>query len=269
MVDKPSFSEDGVIGSQQNSSSGSGSSGPTIPSISEGVADLIIDGIDEMGGKDGVLELTAFADAADALPEQYAEYYELDDVDTFSVEDLFSRDWSDYDYIGTPPVFNSDKLSEEDEEVYEESELYTKSGSMKQYVIKPEYVEDFRDADVLKGGVTPITKALNGLFADKITEAFGENAQLKVGKGKKANHDGDQKEAMQYVAFWVSESKNAAYNREKARLDADEITESEFGEWAEQNGYADKFQDDYGAEDSDSDDSAEESDEPEEVELEA
>lgn len=238
MTDKPSFDKGIVTDNTPTSSSGE-SSGPAIPDIDEGVAQLVIDAVEDKGGR---IELPAFARDGIDLPEQYVEYYGLDDVETLSVEDLFGQNWEDYDYIGTPPVFASENLEEEDLDVYEDDELYKSDGDMKKYVVKPEYVEQFRDANVHKGATTPVPKAINGHFADIVTETFGDDAKVSVGKGKSRNHDGDESEAMTHVAFWVSRSETADYKREKARMEAGNTTESEFAEWARGNGHEDQLE---------------------------
>lgn len=239
MSDKPTFDK-GIIAGKSPSSSSSGSSGPTIPEIASGVAELVIDAIEDKGGR---IELPAFSDEGIDLPDEYTEYYDLEDVETLSVEDLFDQSWGSYDYIGTPPVFASENLDEEDLDTYEDDELYKSNGDMKKYVVKPDYIEQFRDANVHKGATTPISKAINGLFAEKVIESFGDDAKVSVGKGKSRHHDGDESDAMKHVAFWVSRSDTADYKREKARMEADEVTESEFHEWCEGNGHEDQLDD--------------------------
>jgi len=239
MSDKPTFNE-GIVSDKRTTTSSSSSSGPSISEVSEDVANLIFDALED---QDGFIELSAFADSAIDMPEQYAEYYDLDEIETLSVEDLFGFDWGSYDYVGTPPVFNSDNLEEEDLDVYHDDELYKSNGDMKKYVVRPDYVEAFRDAKVHGGATVAVSKALNGRFAEEVVERFGEATKISVGAGKEGNHDNDRQEAQRHLAFWTSDSETAAFKREKARLEADEITESEFADWAKENGYEDRLED--------------------------
>ena len=239
MSEKPTFNE-GIVSDKRTTTSSSSSSGPSIGQIPEGVANLIFDALED---QDRFIELSAFADSAIEMPEQYAEYYGLEDIETLSVEDLFGFDWGKYDFVGTAPVFNSDNLSEEDLDVYEDEELYKDNGDMKKYVVRPEYVEAFRGTNIHGGATVAVSKILNGRFGEEVVERFGEDTKISVGAGKEGNHDGDRQEAQKHLAFWTSDSETAAFKREQARLEADEITESEFTEWAENNGYADRLED--------------------------
>jgi hypothetical protein len=234
MSEVPQFDE-GIVTDSKPQSSGSDGSGPSIPEVRESVARLVIDAIQQKGG---LIEVPAFKDSADALPESYAEYYDLDDVETLSVEELFGQDWGDYDYIGTPPVVASEKLTDDEKDELTDDQRYKSDGDEKKYVIKPEYAEAFDGTNVLKGGTTPISKALNGRFSELIVEAFGDDSKISVGKGKSRNHEGDSVEAQKYVAFWVSDSETAPLKRQKARMQVGDISESEFHEWKEANGFA-------------------------------
>lgn len=238
MSDAPTFGSDVVADNKSSSSSSSSYSGPNIPDIPEGVAQLVIDAIQQKGG---LMELPAFAADAPDFKDEYAEYYGLDDVETMSVEDLFGYDWSDYDLIGTPPVTKSENLSEDELAELSDDQKFKSNGDLKAYVIKPEYADEIEGANVLKSGTTPISKAVNGLFESLVTEAFGEDSKVSVGKGKSRNHDGDAIEAMTHVAFWVSDSDNAPFQRKKAAKQAGEISEDEFADWAEANGFADEL----------------------------
>lgn len=239
MSEKPTFNE-GIVSDKRTQTTSSSSSGPSISKVDENVAALIFDALED---QDGFIELSAFAESAIDMPEQYAEYYDLDDVETLSVEDLFGFDWGKYDYVGTAPVFNSDNLEEEDLDVYQDDELYKSNGDMKKYVVRPDYVEDFRGTNIHGGATVAVSKALNGRFGEEVVERFGEATKISVGAGKEGNHDNDRKEAQKHLAFWTSDSETAAFKREQARLEADEITESEFTEWAENNGYSDRLED--------------------------
>jgi len=237
MSEIPQFDE-GINSETKSQSSGSGSSGPSIPEVSEGTAQMIIDAIVQKGGENGVVELSAFSADAIEIPEKYAEHYDFGDAEKLSVEDLFDRDWSDYDVIGAPPVTASKNLSDEEKEMLTDEQLYKSDGDEKQYVIKPEYAEDFAGLKVLKGGTTPISKAINGRFSDLVVEAFGEDFKVTVGKGKQSMHDGDAVEAQKYISFRVSDSETAQYKRQKARNEVGELSDEDFQEWKEASGYA-------------------------------
>lgn len=237
MSEVPTFGDD-VKGDSKPTNRGDSSSGPSIPDIDEGVADLIMDAIEQKGG---LMEIPAFSEDAPDFKEAYVEHYGLDDVATLSVEDLFGYDWSEYDYVGTPPVVNSDKLTDDELEQLTDDEKYKSDGDLKAYVIKPDYAEQFRDAKVLKGGTTPISKAINGLFGEEVAERFGEDSKVSVGKGKKRNHEGDPVEAMTHLAFWVSDSDRAPFQRKKAQMEAGTIDEETFEDWAEANGFSDEL----------------------------
>ena len=237
MSEVPTF-DDVVSDSKQSSTGSSGSSGPSIPDVPEGVAQFIIDAIQQKGG---LMEIPAFNDDAPDFKEAYADHYDVEGIDALSAEDLFGYDWSDYDYIGTPPVTNSEDLTEDELDQLTDDEKFKSNGDLKAYVIKPEHAEQFRGTNVLKGGTTPISKAINGRFGDLVVEAFGEDSKVSVGKGKKRNHDGDAADAMTHLAFWVSDSDTAPFQRKKAQKEAGEISESDFEEWAEANGFSDEL----------------------------
>lgn len=238
MSEKPDFgSNDSIVTDSDVSSDATDPSGPSIPDIHEDVAQMIVDAIESEGG---LIEIPAFAADAPDFPEEYAEYYEGIEAETLSVEDLFGNDWSQYDYIGTPPVVASEKLTDEQKETLTDDQLLKNDGDEKKYVIKPEFAEQLQDADILKGGTTPISKSINGRFSALVTDAFGEDSKVSVGKGKKRNHNNNPVEAQKYVAFWVSDSETAALKRQKARMEAGEIEESAFEEWKESNGFADE-----------------------------
>lgn len=241
MTDEIPVFDDVVSDTKTASSSSSSSPGQSAPEVSEGVAKLIIDAIQQRGGAKQTIELPAFSRDAPDFKEAYVEHYGIEGVDTLSVEDLFQRDWEDYDYIGSPPVVDTDKLSDEEKEMLTDDELLKSNGDEKQYVIKPEWAEAFRDAKIDKGATTPISKALNGYHSDAIVEAFGEDTKMSVGKGKTRNHDDDEAEAMKYVAFWVSDSDTAPYKRKKAQYEVGEIDEEAFHEWCEANGFSEKL----------------------------
>ncbi len=236
MSEVPQFDE-GIVSDNQTNSGDSTSSGPSIPDVSEEVAQLVIDAIQQKGG---LIEIPAFAEGAPDFPDQYADYYGIEEVETLSVEELFGQSWGDYDYIGTPPVTASENLTDDEKDQLTDDQRYKANGDEKKYVLKPEYSEAFDGANVLKGGTTPISKALNGYFSEKVVEAFGEDSKISVGKGKKRNHDGDSVEAQKYVAFWTSDSETAAKKRQKARMQAGEISEETFEEWKEANGFTDE-----------------------------
>lgn len=237
MSDIPTFDQ-GIVTEDKSSSTSSGSSEPDVVEVAEGVAQMIIDSIQQKGP---VVEIPAFDREAIDIPEAYSDHYDFEGAEKLSVESLFGLDLSEYDYIGTPPVTNSDNLSDDELEQLTDDEKFKSDGDLKAYVIKPEFAEAFRDANVKKGGTTPISRGLNGHWADLVTDAFGEDSKISVGKGKKRNHDGDAVEAMTHVAFWVSDSDTAPYQRKKAQYQAGEIDQETFEEWAEANGFEDKL----------------------------
>ena len=238
MSETPNFGEsDGIVTDTEVSSDPTDPSGPSIPEIPEDVAQMIVDAVESEGG---LIEIPAFAADAPDFPEEYSEYYGDIEAETLSIEDIFGYDWSGYDYIGTPPVVASEKLTEEQKEQLTDEQLLKSDGDEKKYVIKPEFAEQLQDASVLKGGTTPISKAINGRFAEMVTDTFGDDCKVSVGKGKKRNHNNNPVEAQKYVAFWVSDSDTAPLKREKARMEAGEIEESAFEEWKESNGFEDE-----------------------------
>jgi len=236
MSEIPQFGE-GINAETKTQSKGTRSSGPSIKEVSEGTVQMVIDAIQQKGGVNGTVELSAFSSDAIEIPEKYAEHYDFGDAEKLSVEDLFDSDWEDYDVIGAPPVTASKNLSEEEKEQLSDDQLHKANGDEKKYVIRPEYAEAFKGLKVLKGGTTPISKAVNGRYSDLVVEAFGEDFKVTVGKGKQSMHDGDAAEAQKYISFRVSDSETAALKRHKARNEVGNLSDEDFEEWKEANGF--------------------------------
>ncbi len=232
--------DDGIISDSGSSSSG-GSYTPTVADVPEGVAQLVIDAIEHKGGANQCVELPAFPADAPDLSEDYQDHYDLSDAETMSVADIFGFDWDGVDFVGTIPLAKSEDLSDEELDTLTAEEKLKSDGDLKAYVPDPEYAQSFRDANVNDSVITAISKGLNGHHSDTIAEAFGEDTYISVGVGKDRNHGGDKVESRQYVSFLVSDSTNAAFNRQKAAKDAGEISEEEFRDWAAANGFEDKL----------------------------
>lgn len=230
--DAPSFDTDGIV--QDTGGSSGGSYTAPVADVPPEVAQFILDGIQQTGG---LFEIPAFARDAPDFPEDHAEYYGLDDVETLSVEDLFGYDWADTDFVGTPPLVSSDSISDEEKEPLTEDERFKANGEEKAYIPDPQHAEAFRDANVADGVTTELSKGLNGNYADEIVDRWSQDHKVSVGKGKDRLHDDDPVEARRHVAFWITDSDTAQKDRLKAQRDAGALTAEEYTELAQQAGY--------------------------------
>lgn len=231
--DIPDFGgTEGIV--QDTGSSSSGSYTPTVTDVPDEIAEFILDGIQQMGG---MFEVPAFARDAPDFPEDHAEYYGIEGVDTLSVEDLFGLDLEGVDFVGTEPLISSEKLTEDEKSALTEDELLTASGDDKAYVPRPETAETFRDANVADGLTTKLSKGINGHHADDVVDRWSPEHKVSVGKGKDRNHGGDPVESRRHVAFWVTDSDTAQKDRLKAQRDAGELSNEEYQELAADAGY--------------------------------
>lgn len=197
---------------------------PAIEDVDPGVAELIFELLEQATGNE--FEVWAFDGAAEddgkLVSDGIAEALGLpDDVETFSFEDFFEVDMSEYDYFGNPP-----RVRDEDgkTEIPEEWKEMTGNGAI------------LNDAKT----------ALNGHFAAEIQERFGSEdatvedpevmVAIRIGKSNKHEDDYEQR---QHAVFYVQETDMTPKRVAKARKDVGEITESEYEEWLEAHGYED------------------------------
>jgi hypothetical protein len=75
-----------------------------------------------------------------------------------------------------------------------------------------------------------------GHHADLVTEAFSSQHNIKV-RVAPDSPDRETYERWELTNFFATDSATAAKTRERSRLMADEITESEYSQWCEANGY--------------------------------
>jgi hypothetical protein len=199
--------------------SGSGSSGPRIPDLPEGAVTFILDALQN----DGAFELPALNKDASELSDKFVEHYGLDEGQLNSVQDLFDLDWDEVDFVGTEPLAQNPNhpsvddtdVTQEDLELLSEDERTTGSGDPKKYILDPEYATQFRDANVDDSTLSALSRGINAHRNDEIVERFGEDSRVKVGIGKKRNHEGDAAEQRRYVHFSTSDSETAADKREE------------------------------------------------------
>jgi hypothetical protein len=160
------------------------------------------------------IEVWAFSDDAESdgkvIPEELSEKLGLpDEIETFSWEDFFGLDLSEYEYVSYPP-----RNRDGDSVTYEEG----------------------YDSSNFTGDLTGETKkALNGYYADTIQEAFGseeasaENPEVEIAirTGRKSDHNDSFEESRKYQRFYVRSADTTPENVVKAQEFVGEITESE------------------------------------------
>lgn len=202
-------------GEEKTYSTGERARKPQIEDLHEGVATLIFELLSQAEGQE--FEVKAFADDAEeegrVLSEELKEELELpDEVETFSFEDFFQVDMSEYDYFGNPPRERTDEGTSIPEEWSER-----------------------------KGNGAIINDAknvLNGYYAGPIQERFGgeeataeePDVYVAIRSGKKKNHESPL-EQRQHAVFYVQDTDNTAKYTMEAREAVGEITESELEEW--------------------------------------
>lgn len=218
----PDFDFDsGSVTIDEQPTSPSGSSQPTVPELREESVEFILDFLEAKEK----FELVAFDRDADALPEKFQEAYGLEDVELLSVQSLFGLDWDDVDFVGTEPLVQNPRHPDvEDSDITEdmmdtltEDEITTSTGDPKKYIPDPEYATQFRDANVDDSTLSALNRGINGYHSDEIVDRWGEDTRVKLAIGKKRNADGDAALQRRKVYFSTSDSSTAADKREEWR----------------------------------------------------
>lgn len=144
------------------------------------------------------VEFPTFSDNDDAVGfdeevrEQVEEAYGVsipDDIDNASIESLFEADWSEYDYIGYAP-------------------------------------DDAEVGKVNANAHTDKNTAVNGYFAEKITDAFGDDARVRMGISPKQWRDSVE-ERGEYTRVMVSNTDHQKEQRIKERAEVGAIDSDE------------------------------------------
>lgn len=210
---------------EESTSGGSGGvRAPVIDTVDPGVAELVFQLLEQATGNE--FEVWAFDDDAESdgkvVTENIAEALGLpEDVETFSFEDFFQVDMSDYDYFGNPP---RERDEEGNTEIPDDWKEMTGNGAI------------LKDAKV----------ALNGNYAAEIQERFGSDdadednpevmVAIRIGKASKHEDDYEQR---QHAVFYIQETDMTPKRVLKARKDVEDITESEYEERLEALGFDD------------------------------
>lgn len=184
----------GTTNADDGTRSGSGSRSYGKPN--ESVVTFLIAEIQDNNGN--AVEYPTFADNDDAVEltddvsEQIEEAYGVslpESVEALTVESLFGSDWSAYDYVGYAP---------DDEEV----------------------------GKVNANAHTDLNTSINGYFAEKVTEAFGEKARVRLGISPKKWRD-DVAERGKFTRVMVSQTDHQQEQRIKEQAEVGELSESE------------------------------------------
>jgi len=211
-------------GEERSSSAGSRTRKPAIEEVDPGAAELIFQLLEQATGNE--FEVWAFDDDAEedgkVVSEEIAEALGLpDELETFSFEDFFQVDMSEYDYFGNPPRKRDDEGNTE---------------------IPEEWREMTGNGQILADAKT----ALNGNYVEEIQERFASDeasvedpevmVAIRIGKANK--HD-DDLEQRKHAVFYIQETDTTPKRVAKARKDVGDLTESEYEEWLEAHGYED------------------------------
>ncbi len=207
-------------GEEKTSSGGSRRRTPSVDKPHDGVFELLTALLSDEEAHEEI-EVYAFEEDAKedgkVIPQEVSEQLDLpEEVETFSWEDFFQLDLSDYEYVSYPK-----RKRGEDE-----------SG----------YVDDM-DASLFTGDLTGDTKkALNGHYAGKIQEVFGpEDAsadnpkvEIAIRAGRKSDHGDDFLEARKYQRLYVRSADTTPENVIKARRAVGELSDEEAEELLEE-----------------------------------
>lgn len=198
----PTIAADKAQGDQKRSSSGSsGPSSTGVERVDEGVVNWLFAAMSQHGED---IDIPVHEeDAERELTEAEIEAFDLPEGVNFSVESLFGLD-VDRPYVGDPKVEDDEKLSE---------------------------VEGTSSID--RHVTVSLGHSINGYYASKIEEQFGEGVHIRVGMGAKGVHD-DPYERAQYVRFKTTESGAKSERRKRRSMwmasDID-FGKSEYEEW--------------------------------------
>jgi len=212
-------------GTQKSTSGSSRQRAPSVEKPDESVVELLFNLVDneEIGYE---IEVFAFAEDAEAdgrvISAELADELGLPEaVETFSFEDFFGIDMSEYDYFGNPPRKRDDEGNTE---------------------IPEEWREMTGNGQILADAKT----ALNGNYVEEIQERFASDeasvedpevmVAIRIGKANKHDDDLEQRKP---AVFYIQETDTTPKRVAKARKDVGDLTESEYEEWLEAHGYED------------------------------
>jgi hypothetical protein len=236
----------GQLGGKGGYSGGSSSGGSSrnLSAWNEGVVDYIVGVLQEKGGRWAWPLRDAHPDAVD-MPEEWRDHFDIpDDVEKQTVESLCPLT-VDTEYVGGAVKVPYSLLKADiDAGRLTEEELFDQLNDVKDRNSDVDDIPPFEpgnkfsfapeDSDTTLQG--DIGTTLNGYHADKITEAFGDDVYVTI--GLLPNGDADSGlERFQYLRFYVSDSEKAARKRRRAEVEVGELTQSEYEQWCEANGF--------------------------------
>ena len=196
----------------------------------ESVADFLLTAL-EQKGQDVTFAL--HTEDAPELPEETRDHFALPDDVTHAAVKQFAPFEIGAEGIGTPVNVSYEQLQESVEAGYLSQEELDAIDVSEGETVKWQFdnVESSPQSD--------LSMCLNGFYSGEITDRFGDGTKIRVMAAKRTDFPAAH-ERYTNVRFYVSDSSQAALSRERARLTVGQITESEFEEWAEKNGFEDK-----------------------------
>lgn len=197
----------------------------------DGVVSFLIWAL-EQKGEDVSFPLNC--DDAAEFTDEYKQHFGIDsDIDKQCVKEM-APFGIDADYVGTAVNVTKEQLQQSVEAGVLSQDAFDSIEFDDNGVTKwaPDGIESTPQSD--------LSMMLNGFHAEEITDAFGPNAKVRVMAGKRSAFDAAHKRYTN-VRFYVSTSTQAPFSRERARLTVGEITQSEFEQWAQKNGFGDKL----------------------------
>lgn len=192
--------------------------------------------VDELSLEGGEVIIPLHDTEGFELPEEVREEYELpEDTTHFSVESFAPVDVSDFKGIGTAVSVTYEMLQASVQAgVIDDDTLASidvEPGETVQW--RPDYVESTPQSD--------ISMCLNGHHSELIKSTLGDAYKVRV-RACPMSQVSAAHERYEYVSFYASDSTQAPLSRERARMTVGNLSQSEFVEWAQQNGFGDKVE---------------------------
>lgn len=170
---------------------------------------------------------------ANELPDNVVEHFSLPEEVSHAAVEQFAPFDIESEGIGTPVNVTYEQLQESVEAGYLSEEELEAMEIDEGDTVKWQFdgVESSPQSD--------LSMCLNGFYSGEITDRFGDGSKVRVMAAKRSDVSAAH-ERYTNVRFYVSDSAQAPLSRERARMTVGQITESEFEEWAENNGFEDK-----------------------------
>lgn len=198
--------------------------------FNENVVDFILTALQQKG--EDVTWALKTADANE-LPDNVVEHFSLPEEVSHAAVEQFAPFDIESEGIGTPVNVTYEQLQESVEAGYLSEEELEAMEIDEGDTVKWQFdgVESSPQSD--------LSMCLNGFYSGEITDRFGDGSKVRVMAAKRSDVSAAH-ERYTNVRFYVSDSAQAPLSRERARMTVGQITESEFEEWAENNGFEDK-----------------------------